>query len=374
MQSHSPDSRPPVSQSPVFVVGSMRSGSTLFRLILDAHPHIAISEETGFMGALAATKAIPNWRYGREWYGRVGWSEEELDSRLRAFYAGMFERYAAGQGKRRWGEKTPFHSRHIPAMARVFPQAVFVGIVRHPGAVVSSLMKSFHYGVQEAADYWESTNIDVLREGAALGDERFALLRYEDLVRNPEPTLRELMVWLGEPWSDDLLRHQDVQVAKGAPRLVDGSTSTRDPIKAARADKWVDTMSAADREVVTATTGDLAGFLGYEPGGATRPMSSENGSIHRMLLTGTELARMQHQSRGTISFTAREEAIVVAEMGTEELVNRLRQAERSLERIRSRPIVRLNDSVRRFQRKLSVGDAARRLAAPLRRGRVGPGA
>ena len=37
---------------PIFVVGTMRSGSTLFRLILDAHPNIAISEETGFMGGL----------------------------------------------------------------------------------------------------------------------------------------------------------------------------------------------------------------------------------------------------------------------------------------------------------------------------------
>ena len=55
---------------PIFMVGTMRSGSTLFRLILDAHPRISISEETGFMGALAAAKASeldaprPGWFRG----------------------------------------------------------------------------------------------------------------------------------------------------------------------------------------------------------------------------------------------------------------------------------------------------------------------
>ena len=84
-------------QRPIFILGTMRSGSTLFRLILDAHPNIAISEETGFMGALAANKAIPSWLYGREWYRRLGWSEPEVDDRMREFYSGMFERYAVEQ-------------------------------------------------------------------------------------------------------------------------------------------------------------------------------------------------------------------------------------------------------------------------------------
>ncbi len=130
---------------PIFVAGTMRSGSTLFRLILDAHPRIAVSEETGFVGGLVAAKNIPNWIHGRGWYERLGFSEKEFDARLRDFYSGMFERYAAAQGKQRWGEKTPFHSRHIPEMAAVFPDSVFVGIVRHPGAVVHSLVEKFHY-------------------------------------------------------------------------------------------------------------------------------------------------------------------------------------------------------------------------------------
>src|SRR3954470_7867543 len=211
-----------MAAGPIFVVGAMRSGSTLFRLILDAHPHISITEETGFMGGLAAAKQIPNWARGRGWYERLGFTEQEFDDRLRDFYAGMFERHARSQGKQRWGEKTPFHSRHIQQMAEVFPDAVFVGIVRHPGAVVHSLVRTFHYGIEDAAAYWDTTNREILRRGLELGRERFALLRYEDLVQHPEPTLRDLVDWLGEKWSDDLLRHNDVQAARGAPRISAG--------------------------------------------------------------------------------------------------------------------------------------------------------
>ena len=53
---------------PIFVVGSMRSGSTMLRLILDSHPRIAVPPETGFMGAVSATKRIPEWQFGEGWY------------------------------------------------------------------------------------------------------------------------------------------------------------------------------------------------------------------------------------------------------------------------------------------------------------------
>ena len=82
---------------PVFVVGSMRSGSTMLRLILDSHPRIAVPPETGFMGALAATKRIPEWKFGDGWYERLGWTEAEVDERLREFYDGMF-RHSDGGG------------------------------------------------------------------------------------------------------------------------------------------------------------------------------------------------------------------------------------------------------------------------------------
>lgn len=338
---------------PIFVVGTMRSGSTLLRLILDAHPNISVSEETGFMGALAATKRIPNWQHGQGWYERLGWSESEMDERLRAFYADLFERRALAQGKQRWGEKTPFHSGHMEQMATVFPDSVFVGIVRHPGAVVHSLIRKFHYGVGDAVAYWTETNKEILRRGTDLGD-RFALLRYEDLVVHPEESLRELVGWLEEPWSEDLLRHNEVQAAQGAPRISAGSTRTRDPINPELADRWVDTLTETDRGQLAEGAGALAGFLGYDPvrAGTSGPLVDDERSGRRRLLTGSSLT-VRQGGPGAVSLAESDDAVVMPEMNAADLAKRLRSAEAALARIRSRRAVRWSNSLRRTQRQVA---------------------
>ncbi len=341
--------------SPIFVVGTMRSGSTLLRLLLDSHPNIAIGEETGFAGGLSAARTIPGWRYGAEWSSRIGWQRDELDARLRDLYTGMFERNAVSQGKKRWGDKTPFHSWHMTDLAEVFPEAVFVAITRHPAAVVTSMKKKFHYAVPEAADYWTSTNLEVLRQGVDLGAGRFAAVRYEDVVGTPEPTLRALVDWLGEPWSDDLLRHQEVQAAKGAPRLVDGSTSTREPIDPRKASAWQQALTPAEMSVVLDRTAEVARFLGYDPADANRlaPWGSD-GSPGVHLLTGDRLRDRHAGWTPRLELAPASRADTGMEMTPQEMARRVEKAEAALARIRARPVVRASEAVRRAQKRLPL--------------------
>jgi Sulfotransferase family len=337
---------------PIFVVGTMRSGSTLFRLVLDAHPNIAICEETGFVGGLMAAKEIPNWARGRNWFERLGFTEQEFDARLRDFYSGMFERHARSQGKSRWGEKTPFHSRYIAQMAALFPEAVFVAIVRHPGAVTQSLVDKFHYETSDAVTYWDSTNKEILRRGLELADDRFALLRYEDLVEHSEETLHELVDFLGEPWSDDLLRHNDVQAARGTPRISAGSTRTRDPISTDRAHRWSDSMTDDTRRLLDSTAGPLARFLGYEPTepGAPGALVPADPGGRRRLLTRAALAERQ-RGNGAVSLEEETSAVIMPDMSPAELAKRLQAAEAALARIRSSRAVRWTNAARRAQRR-----------------------
>lgn len=341
---------------PVFVVGSMRSGSTMLRLIVDSHPRIAIGAETGFMGAVLATKRIPNWKYGDEWHQRIEWSDAELDDRIRSFYDGMFSRYAAARGKARWGEKTPFHTSHIAAMADVFPTSTFVGIVRHPGAVATSLRKSFHYTFEDALSYWSATNLDMLRAASTLGD-RFAMCRYEDLVTSGEPVLRELMETIGEEFSPNLLQHHVVQRDQGAPRVVDGSTSTRDAIDATRADRWADEASDADR-VALESTRDLADFFGYAAASSAERAPIEGSSGRRWTWTGDDLARRRKEFADRVDFESRPPTLAI-DADPEELARRLTQVEAALSRTRSRRAVQLVDAIRKAQRQRSWQEVKR---------------
>ena len=173
----------------------MGSGTTLLRLIVDSHDDIAIAQETSIMRAYLAHRWIPFHRHGGDWYGRLGFSDDELDERMREFYGGMFERWAASQGKKRWGDKTPWHAWQLREIARLFPDAVVLATVRHPGAVAASVSSRFRLGWGGAVAHWINTETELVQRGRDLGD-RFLLVRYEDLVLDPASTLREIFDWL----------------------------------------------------------------------------------------------------------------------------------------------------------------------------------
>jgi hypothetical protein len=317
--------------------------------MLDSHPRIAIPSETGFMGSAAAVHRIPDWKFGDGWYDRLGWIAAEVDERLREFYDGMFRRYASKQGKPRWGEKTPFHTAHMARMAQIFPEARFVGIVRHPGAVASSLHRRFHYEFGEAVTYWLDINKRMLGSAIALGD-RFALCRYEDVVRQAEPVLRELLDFLGEPWAPEVLHHHEVQREKGAPRAVEGRTITSDPVDASRADAWASAVGDHERAELVRVS-ELAAFLGYTADGFDGAAPDPAG----LIVTGTRLA-VRHRACPVDLTPDDARAMSLAELGVEELAARLGRTEAALARTRSRRAVRAADAVRRVQHGRSVAD------------------
>ena len=288
--------------APIFIVGAMGSGSTLTRLILDSHENIAIGQETSFMRLITAHRWVPYWRFGDQWFGRLELSAGELDVELVRFYSSLFERFARRHGKQRWGEKTPHHVWHMEEMARLFPDAVFVGIVRHPGGSASSLVGRFGFATTQALSHWLRLNRQLVHQGCRLGD-RFVLLRYEDLVMHSEETMRELLDWLDEPWSPSVLQHHDVQQAKGAPKLVEGRTLSSDPVDASRVAKWMTRFDTADRALIGTETRDWAAFFGYDVD-IPEPVEDlvPDACARRRVVNGVELASRRKTFRHRISF------------------------------------------------------------------------
>lgn len=255
--------RPAPGRGPIFLVGAMGSGTTLLRLILDSHDRIAIPQETGFMRAYDAHQFIPFKWSGRNWAKRMGWSREELDDELRAFYERIFRRYAERGGKARWGDKTPLHTWHVSDMARLFPDSVFVGVVRHPGAAVgSTLRRGLSHRSDEAISHYHRYTREVIRQ-AARRRRRFVLVRFEELVLRPEPVLRELLDWLGEPWCPAVLEHHAIQRARGGKLTVEGGSRVDDPIDPARIARWQRTLDARTVSRIADPLGRLGEFLGY---------------------------------------------------------------------------------------------------------------
>jgi hypothetical protein len=248
---------------PIFVLGATASGTELLRLALNGHPDISIGPETAIMRLVKAHRYVPYWRFGRRWWERLDLTEEDLNLALRDFYGGFFEHIARTRGKRRWGEKTPLHVWHIDEIAAVFDDAVFVALVRDPNATTASLVARFEFDAALATTTWLRMNQVLVHDGAKLG-ERLVLLRYEELVHEPEPVLRELLEWLGEPWSPAVLEQFE----------------SREPDRAAH-----HALTQGELDSVRTRTRDWARFFGY---GDDRLVPAS--SRHRYLLTGSQLA------------------------------------------------------------------------------------
>jgi hypothetical protein len=124
-----------------FVVGMGRSGTTLLRLMLDAHPELAIPPETHFLADLQKDLTLVDF-YNilvtyRTW-SDFGISHREflqelrdienfdVSNGLRCFYRLYARRFA----KVRWGDKTPLYSSRMLNISDLLPETRFVHLIR----------------------------------------------------------------------------------------------------------------------------------------------------------------------------------------------------------------------------------------------------
>ncbi|GAA1882360.1 sulfotransferase family protein [Lapillicoccus jejuensis] len=186
---------------PIFVVGCQRSGTTMLRLMLDSHPRIACGPETRFLEDLERVT-------GSDWkrLQQFGFPREEWLARMRAFFGGIQDDYAASKGKARWADKSPRYALHMPFLHEVFPDAQFVHVIRDGRDVAVSHRKRFGYWSSVKSSVKWPRYIKAARTaGAAMPADSYHELRYDDLVGDPERTLRDLLAFLGEDWDDGVL-------------------------------------------------------------------------------------------------------------------------------------------------------------------------
>jgi hypothetical protein len=281
-----------------FIVGVARSGTTLLRLMLDAHPDLAIPPETHFI-----PKLIKACEQGGDPHDRVfelltthrRWPDYGLDAgelrarldridpltagdALRAFY-GL---YADGQGKPRWGDKSPSYVRRMRRVASALPEAHFIHLVRD-GRDVALSQVEVDFGpdeVGEAAREWVEGIGKARRQARRV--RHYLELRYEDLVADPEPALRRVCGFIDLRWDAAMLDYhegagdrmaevtRDFERGDGPaiPAAVRASRHTRvaEPPQRERAGRWRTDMSPSDREAFEGIAGELLAELGYEVG------------------------------------------------------------------------------------------------------------
>ncbi len=189
---------PRLLHEPAFVLSTVRSGSTLLRMLLAAHSEIHSPHEMHLRSIGVTIKG----RYGDKALAEVKLDRDELNNVLWDWY---LHRELATTGKRLLVNKTPNDVFIADRILACWPDARFIFLLRHPLAVARSRAK---LRPQDS----EANNIKrVLQYAEAVEAARQTYpghtIRYEDLTADPTGELTKLCAFLGVPFEPNMLQY-----------------------------------------------------------------------------------------------------------------------------------------------------------------------
>jgi hypothetical protein len=185
-----------------------------------------------------------------------------------------YECYAAAHGKARYADKTPVFVVHMPLLAALFPEAVFVHLVRDGRAVVLSRAEAA-WGT-DRIDFetltWRSQVEQGRADGMALGPQRYREVRYEDLLDDPERVARDLCDFIDVEFDPGMLSYYERAgtIIAGQPFPDEHKNLARPPTKGLR--DWKQELDPSAIALFEQLAGDALDLFGYER------VSDQNGS------------------------------------------------------------------------------------------------
>ncbi|CAJ1063622.1 tyrosylprotein sulfotransferase 1%2C like [Xyrichtys novacula] len=200
----------------IFIGGFPRSGTTLMRVMLDAHNHVRCGEETRVIPRLLAMRAT--WSRSvkeRIRLDEAGVTDQVLDSAVRAFLLEVIVGH--GEPAPRLCNKDPFALKSLSYLSRIFPKAKFVLMLRDGRATVHSMISrkvtisGFDLtSYRDCLTKWSSAVETMYSQCQAAGEARCLPVRYEQLVLHTEEEMRKLLHFLDLQWDLSVLHHEEL--------------------------------------------------------------------------------------------------------------------------------------------------------------------
>jgi Sulfotransferase family len=202
---------------PLFVMCMGRSGSTLLRFLLDAHPDLACPPETNLWMVCEKLAVIWSLIEGAPLSAKRDDAPplvpDAAIAGMRRMLDEMTGSYLARRGKRQFCDKSLGSARSAGLLARIYPGAKFLCLYRHPMDVIRSGLDACPWGlsgygfeqylggspgnsVLALARYWLDNAMAIAAVEQRYPD-RCCRVRYEDLVENPEEVMQEVYAFIG---------------------------------------------------------------------------------------------------------------------------------------------------------------------------------
>lgn len=216
-----------------FIAGEQRSGTTLLSEVLGKHSQVYIDGySVGFRlvscfkdynrvlpyNASESQSAIQSWLIENDYKGRLAdlidyENLEKFPSAKAAIQDGIDSRLSA-HAKKVFGDKSPGIHHFMPELLTLIPKTKFIHVVRDGRAVAHSQYKRTGKHVELAAQDWVDGTAKGLTNLAWLGADNYLILKYEDLLSEPENTVRSVCRFL----------NLDYEPAMTAIKVTDGQS------------------------------------------------------------------------------------------------------------------------------------------------------
>ena len=280
----------------LFIIGAPRSGTTMLERMLSSHSHIQGGPEPHLLTPLAhlgvwdkVDKAPYDHVLAAEsqklFVDQLPQKEQDYWDACRAYCEVLYSRYTQAKGgKPICLDKTPAYALITPFIMKVFPDAKYIILTRHPMAIFSSYANSFFDGnYQTAQDYNPLLNryVPALAQALRQTDVPVLHVRYEDLVKAPEEWFSTICDYIGVPFEEEAVNYGSRPKSK-----TDTPGGLGDPIgvqkhtrpSTASVKKWVQELASDPKKkklmekIIAQLPDDDLALLGYPKEALWKPL------------------------------------------------------------------------------------------------------
>ena len=288
--------------SPVFVIGNPRSGTSLLRLMLTNHPEICIPPECGFLqwwydkyrnwsikdsvnrprvteyiDDLSVSKKIETWNI----------DYKDLAERILTFqpanYAELsslpYLEYAKSRNKYPlyWGDKNNYYIGHLELLLSIYPEAKFIFIIRDGRDVACSYRNlnnlktespykpKLSQNIRSIAEEWSGNNKIILNFSRQLNSNKH-FIRYEDLVLHSKSELHKICEFLQIPFSEEMLHYFEKNILEETEpkEMMDWKKKTLEKPDVSNIGKYVHMLTSEEVSIFNSSAREILNYFNYE--------------------------------------------------------------------------------------------------------------
>jgi len=202
--------------NPVFLVGFPRSGTTLLDTILRSHPKIKVIEEKPMV--LKMVDKIKN----KDLYSLKDINVSEIKN-LQKEYLTELSKYIDVENKSNlYIDKLPLNLINTGEIVRIFPNAKFIFVLRHPmDCVLSCFMQDFNLNdamsnflnLEDATILYKKT-MELWNQYTSILKVNYISIKYENLIQNFEASIKIIIKFLNLNWNKSLLNYRETAIKR----------------------------------------------------------------------------------------------------------------------------------------------------------------